>query len=151
VLTFLYYTHLKRHSFSIQIPLEKQQLPGYPEFPITVGEHIRKKRMDVGLLQREVAEIIGVTESSIWNWEHGTEPELQYNPSIIKFLGYIPFDCPDDTIGRLAWYRRVQGLTVVALGNQMKIHTDQLYEWLSATRKPFNKSLQRIERFLESQ
>ncbi|MBT0663561.1 helix-turn-helix domain-containing protein [Geobacter pelophilus] len=151
MLTFLYYTHLKRHSFSIQIPLEKQQLPGYPEFPITVGEHIRKKRMDVGLLQREVAEIIGVTESSIWNWEHGTEPELQYNPSIIKFLGYIPFDCPDDTIGRLAWYRRVQGLTVVALGNQMKIHPDQLYEWLSATRKPFNKSLQRIERFLESQ
>ena len=62
--TFLYYSHSKRHSFSIQIPLEKQQLPGYPEFPITVGEHIRKKRMDLGLLQREVAEIIGVTESS---------------------------------------------------------------------------------------
>jgi DNA-binding XRE family transcriptional regulator len=78
-----------RHSFSIQIPPEKQQLPGYPEFPITVGEHIRKKRMDLGLLQREVAEIIGVTESSVWNWEHGTEPELQYNPRIIKFLGYI--------------------------------------------------------------
>jgi len=25
--------------------------------------------MNLGLLQREVAEIIGVTESSIWNWE----------------------------------------------------------------------------------
>jgi len=106
--------------------------------------------MDLGLLQREVAEIIGVTESSIWNWEHGTEPELQYNPNIIRFLGYVPFDRPDDTVGRLAWYRRVQGLTVVALGNQMNIHPDQLYEWLSVTRKPFNKSLQRIERFLES-
>ena len=56
-----------------------------------VGDHIRKKRMDLGLLQREVAEIISVTVSSIYNWEHGTEPELQYNPSIIKFLGYIPF------------------------------------------------------------
>lgn len=23
---------------------------------------------------------------------------------IIKFLGYIPFDCPDDIVGRLAVY-----------------------------------------------
>jgi DNA-binding XRE family transcriptional regulator len=76
VCTFLFYSDSRWHSFSIQIPLEKQQLSGYPEFPIIVGEHIRKKRMDLGLLQREVAEIIGVTESSIWNWEHGTEPEL---------------------------------------------------------------------------
>jgi transcriptional regulator with XRE-family HTH domain len=106
--------------------------------------------MNLGLLQREVANIIGVTESSIWNWEHGTEPELQYNPKIIEFLGYVPFECPNDTIGQLAWYRRVQGLTVVALGTRMKIHPDQLYEWLSATRKPFNKSLQKIERFLKS-
>jgi transcriptional regulator with XRE-family HTH domain len=151
VLTFLYYTHLKRHSFSIQIPLEKQQLPGYPEFPITVGEHIRKKRMDLGLLQREVAEIIGVTESSIWNWEHGTEPELQYNPRIIKFLGYIPFDCPNDTVGRLAWYKRTNGLTLIELGQQMQRHPDQLQEWLSGTRFPFRKSRDRIERFLEKQ
>lgn len=59
--------------------------------------------MDLGLLQREVAEIIGVNESTIWNREDVTEPELQYNPRIIKFLGYIPFDCPDNTVGRLAW------------------------------------------------
>jgi DNA-binding XRE family transcriptional regulator len=151
VLTFLYYTHLKRHSFSIQIPLEKQQLPGYPEFPITVGEHIRKKRMDLGLLQREVAEIIGVTESSIWNWEHGTEPELQYNPKIIRFLGYIPFDRPDGTVGRLAWYKRTNGLTLNELGQQMQRHPDQLQEWLSGTRIPFRKSQERIELFLENQ
>jgi transcriptional regulator with XRE-family HTH domain len=106
--------------------------------------------MDLGLLQREVAEIIGVTESSIWNWEHGTEPELQYNPSIIKFLGYIPSDCPDDTVGRLAWYKRIQGLSLIELGQMMDRHPDQLQEWLSRGRQPFNKSLQRIELFLAS-
>jgi DNA-binding transcriptional regulator YiaG len=53
---------------------------GYPAHPITVGDHIRKKRMELGLLQREDAEIIGVTESSVWNWEHGVEPEHHYNP-----------------------------------------------------------------------
>ena len=151
MLTFLYYTHLKRHSFSIQIPLEKQQLPGYPEFPITVGEHIRKKRMDLGLLQREVAEIIGVTESSIWNWEHGTEPELQYNQRIIKFLGYIPFDCPDDTVGRLAWYKRAMGMNLDQLGEIMGRDPEQLSDWLSGRHHPFRKNRDKIELFLENQ
>ena len=69
--------------------------------------------MDLGLLQREVAEIIGVTVSLIYNWEHGGEPELQYNPRIIKFLGYIQFDCPADMLGRLAYYKRVNGMLYV--------------------------------------
>jgi len=57
-----------RHSFSIHIPLGKQPLPGYPTNPVTIGDHIRKRRMDLGLLQREFREIIGITESSVWNW-----------------------------------------------------------------------------------
>ena len=79
----------------------------------------RKRRMDLGLLQREVAKIIGVTESSVWNWEHGVEPEQHYNPKIIKFLGYIPFDCPDDTVGRPAWYKRAMGMNLDHLGEAM--------------------------------
>ena len=149
--TFLYYSDSSRHLFSIYIPLEKQHLPGYPEFPITVGEHIRKKRMDLGLLQREVAEIIGVTESSVWNWEHGTDPELQYNPSIIKFLGYIPFDCPDDTVGRLAWYKRARGMNFDDLGEIMGRDQEQLSDWLTGRHHPFKKNREKIERFLEEQ
>jgi len=38
---------------------------GYPINPKTIGEHIRKKRMDLRLMQKEVAKIIGVTESTI--------------------------------------------------------------------------------------
>jgi transcriptional regulator with XRE-family HTH domain len=151
VCTFLYYSDSRRHSFSIHIPLEKQQLPGYPEIPITVGDHIRKKRMDLGLLQREVAEIIGVTESSVWNWEHGTEPELQYNPKIINFLGYIPFDCPDDTVGRLAWYKRAMGMNLDHLGEAMGRDPEQLSDWLSGRHNPFRKNREKIERFLEKQ
>lgn len=60
---------------------------------MTICDYIRKQRMDLGLLQREIAEIPDVTGSSVWNWEHGVEPEQYYNPNIIKFLGYIPFDC----------------------------------------------------------
>ncbi len=42
---------------------------GYPINPKTIGEYHRKKRMDSRLMQSEVANIIGVSEESIWNWE----------------------------------------------------------------------------------
>jgi len=151
VLTFLYDSYIKRHSFSIEIPLEKLPLPGYPTNPVTIGDHIRKRRMDLGLLQREVAEIIGVTESSVWNWEHGVEPEQHYNPNIIKFLGYIPFDCPDNTVGRLAWYKRAMGMNLDQLGEKMGRDPEQLSDWLSGRHNPFRKNRERIELFLENQ
>ena len=107
--------------------------------------------MDLCLVQREVAEIISVTESSVWNWEHGTEPKLHYNPIIIKFLGYIPFDCPDDTVGRLAWYKRSMGMNLDCLGGVMGRDPEQLSDWLSGRQYPFRKNREKIELFLESQ
>jgi transcriptional regulator with XRE-family HTH domain len=70
---------------------------GYPDTPKTISEHIRKRRLDLNLTQKKLAEIIGVTEASIWNWEHGTKPELRYMPKIIEFLGYVPFESPEDS------------------------------------------------------
>ena len=66
--------------------LDSLQLKGYPANPETIGEHIRKKRIDLGLMQKEVAGIIGVTESSIWNWEHGMNPGKRYMKRIEGFL-----------------------------------------------------------------
>ena len=45
------------------------KIPDYPENPTTFGEKIRKMRLDNGLYAKELAEIIGVTEDSILNWE----------------------------------------------------------------------------------
>jgi hypothetical protein len=78
--------------------------------------------------------------SSIYNWEHGVEPELQYNRSIIKFLGYIPFDCPDDTVGRLGWYKRVNGMNLECLGEAMGRDQEQLADWLSGRHNPLGKT-----------
>lgn len=147
VCTFSYYPS-KRYSFSIRTLLQKQPAPGYPEHLLTIGDHIRKKRMDLGLLQREAAKIIGVKATTIWNWEHGTEPEQKYNPRIINFLGYIPFDCPDDIMGRLAWYKRFNGLSLPELGRRMNRHPDQLRGWLSGERRPFARNIESIEQFL---
>ena len=57
---------------------------GYPLNPKTIGEHMRKKRMDNRLMQSEVANIIGVSEESIWNWENGRTKQSKKNLEIIS-------------------------------------------------------------------
>jgi len=50
--------------------------PTYPEHPHTLGEKLRKARMDANLEIKELASMIGVTPSTIINWEQGhTNPK----------------------------------------------------------------------------
>jgi transcriptional regulator with XRE-family HTH domain len=125
------------------------QQNGYPECPKKIGEHIRKRRMDQKLFQRDVAGIIGVTECTINNWENGEiEPETKYIPMIIYFLGYTPFECPGDILGRLSYFKRIKGLTFRGLGELMGRDHEQLADWLRSQKKPNPRNLENINRFL---
>lgn len=123
---------------------------GYPLEPRSLGEHIRKRRLDLGLLQAEVAAEIGVTESTVWNWEHGTEPELRHIPAALAFLGYVPWEEPEDPVGRLAYFKKVNGLSFVRLGATIGRDPEQLEDWLSGRVKPCKENVEAILSFLES-
>lgn len=116
--------------------------------PRFLGEHIRKRRLDLGLLQVEVAAEIGVTESTVWNWEHGTEPELIHIPAVLAFLGYVPWACPDDPVGRLAHFKKVKGLSLRRLGPVMGRDPEQLADWLTGRHEPIERNRQMIADFL---
>jgi DNA-binding XRE family transcriptional regulator len=61
---------------------------GYPLRPRTIGEKLKKKRLDLGLFQKDVAEIIGVDVNTITLWEKGTyEPSKRFLMKIERFLG----------------------------------------------------------------
>jgi transcriptional regulator with XRE-family HTH domain len=72
----------------------------------------RKRRLDLGLLQREVAERLGADEASVVNWEcNATLPALHWRPWIIEFLGYAPFDSSWGPGERLRAAREALGLS----------------------------------------
>jgi transcriptional regulator with XRE-family HTH domain len=121
---------------------------GYPVEPRTLGEHIRKRRLDLGLHQSEIARQIGVTESTVWNWEHGTEPELIHIPAVLAFLGYVPWDEPADPVGRLSHFKKVKGLSFERLGALMGRDPEQLGDWLSGRHVPCKRNIRQIEKFL---
>src|SRR5205807_2647308 len=64
------------------------QVTGYPSDPKTIGEAIRKRRLDLGLRQIEVANLVGCNELTIVNWEKGhTRPRTDKMSAIETFLG----------------------------------------------------------------
>jgi DNA-binding XRE family transcriptional regulator len=99
----------------------KAHKPPSPEFPKELNaldDHIRKRRLDLGLFQKQVAEQIGVDEDTIYRWEsNASRPQIQFIPAIIKLLGYNPFPLPKRLPEKLMFYRQALGLSQRELAN----------------------------------
>lgn len=108
-----------------QLTLKAQKPSLIPQNPQSIGEHIRKRRLEQNLFQADVARLIGVEETSIYNWESNrSNPSIKNIPEIIKFLGYLPNIYPNKTLGeKLIYYRKVHGLSQKKLA--VKLGIDQ--------------------------
>ncbi len=67
---------------------------------------------------------------------------------IIEFLGYVPFELPDDPLGKLRYFKQVNGLSYDRLSKLMGRDPEQLMDWLSGRVKPCKKNIKRIAGFL---
>ena len=77
-------------------PLKALRAKDYSENPQTLGEHLKKRRRELGLLQREAAEMMGLSTDTVVNWEKDkTKPvAAQFRPAV-AFLGYDPTPEPN--------------------------------------------------------
>jgi DNA-binding XRE family transcriptional regulator len=65
--------------------------PAYPVEPRSLGDHLRRRRMELGLRQSDVAVRIGVWTATMNYWVNNHfDPKVRYVPKIIAFLGYDP-------------------------------------------------------------
>ena len=142
-----------------QITLRAQKPSHIPQNPQSIGEHIRKRRLEQNLFQADVAHIIGVEETSIYNWEKNlSNPTIKYIPKIIEFLGYTPEIFPNKTLGqKLISYRKIRGLSqkemALKLGvdpstlgrmeknltKYLRVKKDQVFFWRKTLRDLFSK------------
>ncbi len=92
----------------------------YPSVPVTLGEHVKTRRIQLGLLQRELAKQLGVSEWTLRHWEKDTTtPAIRFVPRIIAFLGYDPYPEPIDLSQRLFSAGRRQGLSICELAKHL--------------------------------
>ena len=116
-----------------EIRCRKPVPQGYPEHPRTIGEHIKKRRMDRGLLQHEVAEEMGVCAWTVINWETGeTQPAVHRLHRVIRFLGYDPFPEPICFAEEVLALRRSEGLTQRELARRLRVDEGTVRFWEQA-------------------
>ena len=59
--------------------------------PRSLGEHIRWKRLELALTQRQTGKLIGVSGWTVANWEKGyTKPTAHAQKAVAAFLGRDP-------------------------------------------------------------
>ena len=66
-------------------------IPGYPRELRHVGDHLLRRRLDLGLRQKQAAKNLGTDAWSLRTWETSRhEIHIRFYPAIIAFLGYNP-------------------------------------------------------------
>jgi transcriptional regulator with XRE-family HTH domain len=79
---------------------------------VTPGEHLRRRRLDLGLSQQTLAEGWRVTRETVAGWELGrSQPSVRHWPMVIAFLGHDPTVVADSVADQLRAHRRHLGLT----------------------------------------
>lgn len=126
--------------------------PAYPSKLITLGDHLRKTRLDRGLSQAELARMLKVTTDSVTGWElNRHHPTSKFAMSIIEFLGYLPFLHEGLPIGkRLIYARLVTGKTQRQVAIMLSCDPSNLRHIELDQRKPSTKTLKKIQHFIYS-
>ena len=137
---------------NIQMCAQKPRSKAYPLELKTLGDHLRKKRLDLGLLQKDVAQIVGTTTTSIMYWEtNRISPSIEFIPKIINFLGYIPFDrISKMSLGeQIKTCRKIKGISQKELARQFRFDPGTVAHWENDNRKPAVSYLTKLNAFLD--
>lgn len=129
---------------------------GYPRELRHLGDHLKKRRLDLGLRQHEVAGQLGINRRTYENWEAGKhEPEVRYWPGVVAFLEYDP--APPLSLGvdigeRLRAARRVRGLSQEALARLLGIDESTVQQWEAGKQRVRRERrvVRAVEEFLRS-
>ena len=124
----------------------------YALAPQTLGEHLKKRRHELGLLQRETAKRLRISHETYINWEKDrTRP---YTPSwgrLIVFLGYDPSPAPRTLGESIAAKRREFGLTRKKLAALLGWDEGTVLRYERAEWQPNGERLQQLKVFLRSE
>jgi DNA-binding XRE family transcriptional regulator len=137
-----------------ELSAKKLKNPAYPKELSTMGNHIRKRRLDLGLLQKDVATTLGVTESALANWEvNRVTPYFTYLPKIIAFLGYTPapFDTiSDNIVERMKLYRLTNGLNQEKFAKLVGVDETTVAKWERGDHKPMKILREKVLNLLKN-
>lgn len=134
---------------SVRIKLKCLIRRGPEEAPQTLGEHIRRRRLELGLSQRIAAGQLGANSWTVLNWEKNrTKPSIGAMPRILAWLGYDPFPEAKTLSERMLAARRAMGWTISRAARRLGVDPTVWGAWERSGRVPWKRYERLLERFL---
>lgn len=98
--------------------------------PRSLGDHLRKRRLVLGLTQKQAAKRLEINAWTVLNWEKGhSEPPFESIPAIVQFLGYNPFPEPRTLRERLLAKRRLMGWSIRKAAQNLGVDPGTWGDW----------------------
>ena len=106
--------------------------------PVTLGDKLRNRRIDLGLSQSQVATILETDSQYVYAWENNhNKPIVSKYPKIIEFLGYFPFEIDTTTLGgKIKKYRFLHGLSQEKMACYLNIDEGTVLSYENGKRVP---------------
>ncbi len=130
------------------IKTERLPSPAYRGALESVGDHVRNKRIELGLTQWEVAAAIGVCEATVCRWEREKglfNPTVSQLPQVIAFLGYDPRPAPSSFGQKIVWLRSSLGMKQCEAAREIGVDQTTLGGWERDERIPTKESARKLE------
>lgn len=112
--------------------------------PRTLGQHLRNRRLVLGLRQEDVAKQLGTLREVYERWERDKrQPVVSEWPGILRFLGYYP--APEKTVADLVLKaRRYQGMDQKGLARRVGVIHQSLRRWEHGEDIPTSDKLEHL-------
>lgn len=119
--------------------------------PTSLGDKLYNRRVELCLLQKDLASLIGVSEDTITLWENNrSKPLIVYFPKIIQFLGYVPVAFDETTLGgRIKKFRYSNGYTQERLAKIIGVDESTVNKYERNIKLPQKKFLIKLKLILQ--
>jgi transcriptional regulator with XRE-family HTH domain len=135
----------------VRISLKSLRKKAYDFEPVSLGGHILRRRLVLGLSRPKAAAQMGVDDWTVLNWEKGrTSPPMKAFPAIVRFLGYEPFPPPKTLAERMLAARRRNGWTIQDAASRLGVDPTAWSTWERSGRVAWKRYRERLASFLSS-
>jgi DNA-binding transcriptional regulator YiaG len=110
---------------------------------------MKKRRVDLGLTQREVARQIGANPWTVANWEKGNNhPAVWFLPAILRFLEYDPLPAGETWAEKIRAARVKLGLSQRTLAALLEADPSTVWKWESGSKKPSRRYCKTLDQIM---
>ena len=118
---------------------------GILPLPQTLGQHLRNRRLVLGLRQEDVAAQFGTLREVYERWERDErQPVVSEWPAIITFLGYYPAR-EENAADLVLKARRCRGMDQKALARKVGVIHQRLRRWEHGQEIPIFDDLKHLQ------